>query len=98
MSFENTDTPKHPEFTGGYKVLGDEDVMPQKGKFKDVKMKDVPAWYLLFLSDNDLCSKSVRKYITDNWDRLCKEVGRFPSVTKKPNGTRETPVKGRWRG
>jgi len=63
------------KFTPNYKILGDMDLMPY-GKYKDMPMKDVPAEYLLFLSDNNKCNKSVRAYVTDNWERLCRAVNR----------------------
>ncbi len=65
----------YPENTGGFRILTDEDLMPY-GIHSDKKMKDVPAKYLLWLSDNDKCSRSVRAYITDNEDTIYKQAGR----------------------
>lgn|GEM_PF-2705905 len=59
----------------GFKALKDDDLMPY-GQYKGLRMVDVPASYLLWLSDNDKCSKQVRAYITDNMETLCKQAGR----------------------
>ena len=92
MSFEEEKTGKYPVNPGGFKVLSDDDAMPQKGKFEGTRMGDVPAWYLLWLSDNDKCSKSVRAYITDNKERIYREGGReLPGFATRP-------VRSRWRG
>lgn len=47
--------------------LGDDDKMPS-GKYKDTLMKDVPAKYLLYIYENDMCSERVKEYITNNLD------------------------------
>lgn len=78
----------------GFQILTDESLMPY-GTHVGKKMIDVPAEYLLWLSDNDKCSKSVRAYITDNWDVLHKQSNRNPK-RGMPN-TRELPVKRNYR-
>lgn len=62
-----------------FKILKDNDLMPY-GQHKGKPMKEVPAKDLLWLSDNDRCSPSVRAYITDNWEVLCKQAGRKPKL------------------
>ena len=49
-------------------------------QYKGVKMRDVPAEYLLWLSDSNKCNRSVRAYITDHWDELCRRGGRDPKA------------------
>lgn len=46
------------------------------GKYKNQKMANVPASYLLWLYDNDKCSSYVKEYIEDNLDVLRVEVDR----------------------
>lgn len=58
-------------------MLTDDSPMPY-GKYKDEKMEDVPAWYLLWLHDNDRASKSVEEYIQNNWDVLEKQAKENP--------------------
>ena len=70
---------KAPVFNRNFEQLTDESPMPY-GQHAGKKMKDVPAKDLLWLADNDKCSKSVRAYITDNWDVLCKQAGRNPKA------------------
>ena len=53
--------------------LTDESLMPF-GKHKGEKMANVPAYYLIWLYENDKCSFAVRKYIQDNLDVLKEEV------------------------
>jgi len=49
--------------------------MPQKGKYLGVKMKDIPAKHLVWLSENDKMGKSVRHYFTQNREVLYKQAG-----------------------
>jgi len=53
--------------------MNDDDLMPY-GKYKGMKMSEVPASYLLWLIDNDKCSGDVREYIVDVYDALKTEV------------------------
>lgn len=53
--------------------LTDDSPMPF-GKFKGEKMANVPASYLLWIYDNDKCSKEVKVYIKDNFDVLEAEI------------------------
>jgi uncharacterized protein (DUF3820 family) len=47
------------------------------GKHKDKRMIDVPAFYLLYIYDNNMVSdERVRRYIIENLDALKKETGR----------------------
>lgn len=91
MSFEDAKTPKYPVNKGGFAILNDESPMPF-GKHQGEKMGNVPADYLLWLEENNKCSRSVQAYITDNRAALMIQAG------KKPAGTRSTPVRTRWRG
>lgn len=61
--------------------MQDEDLMPY-GKFRGIKMANVPASYLLWLGDEikktapnkrTLQNKSLLEYIEDNMDVLKKE-------------------------
>lgn len=53
--------------------LEDDSLMPY-GKFKDEFMVDVPAYYLIWLYDNNKCSGSVKNYIEDCIEVLRKEI------------------------
>lgn len=56
-------------------VLTDDDIYPE-GKYKEsrTKMADVPAYYLIWVHDNNKCSIAVSNYVMDNWDILQKEL------------------------
>jgi uncharacterized protein (DUF3820 family) len=54
-------------------ALTDYDRMPF-GKYKNEKMANVPAEYLIWLYDNDKCSGDVREYIIENMDVLKQEI------------------------
>ena len=56
-------------------ALTDNSPMPF-GKYKNQKMANVPASYLLWLYDNDKCNSYVKEYIEDNLDVLRVEVDR----------------------
>lgn len=48
------------------KPLKDDDLMPM-GKHKGDKMQDVPAKYLLYIYENNMCSNErVKEYIESN--------------------------------
>ena len=49
--------------------LDDSSLMPY-GKHKGDKMIDVPASYLIWLYENDKCSKEVKDYVEDNLEVL----------------------------
>lgn len=46
--------------------------MPE-GKYKGVRMIDIPAQYLLWVYENKRCSKSVKAYVENNLDVLRQE-------------------------
>ncbi len=62
--------------------LTDDDIIPSgkyakggaEGGTNGTKMRDVPARYLLYIYDNDMCNARVRKYIEDNLDVLRQEA------------------------
>lgn len=54
-------------------ILQDTDPMPF-GKYKGTPMKEVPAYYLLWLWDNDRMSPSVEHYIEQNLEVLEAEA------------------------
>ena len=56
--------------------LNDNSFMPF-GKYKNDRMVNVPASYLLWLYDNDKCNKEVRDYITENLDVLKHEINKL---------------------
>lgn len=56
-------------------TLSDNSLMPF-GKYKNEKMANVPASYLLWLYDNDKCNSYVKEYIEDNLDVLRVEIER----------------------
>jgi len=56
--------------------LTDESQMPW-GKYKGDKMINVPAFYLLWLYENDKCDTPVRTYIVENLDVLKKEKSKI---------------------
>lgn len=53
-------------------TLTDDSLMPW-GKYKNLPMFKVPADYLLFMYDQNKCSKDVKDYIEDSFDILKKE-------------------------
>lgn len=53
-------------------TLTDNSLMPW-GKYKNLPMVKVPADYLLFMYDQNKCSKDVKDYIEDSFDILKKE-------------------------
>ena len=53
--------------------LTDNDVMPW-GKYKGVKMANIPASYLIWLYEEKKCSGSVKDYIEENLDVLKSEI------------------------
>ena len=55
--------------------LTDESPMPW-GKYKGDKMINVPASYLIWLYDNNKCSRDVKAYIKDNYNVLNEEMRR----------------------
>jgi uncharacterized protein (DUF3820 family) len=54
-------------------VFTDETPMPF-GKYKGIKMANVPASYLLWLYDNNKCYGALKDYIKDNIDVLNVEL------------------------
>lgn len=46
-------------------MMTDESIMPF-GKYKGVKLIDVPASYLVWCNDQDWCKGQLKAYITDN--------------------------------
>ena len=59
----------------GLPPLTDTDQMPS-GKHKGELMQDVPAEYLRYIYDNDLCSQRVKQYITENLEIIDLEIKR----------------------
>ncbi|MBX2906188.1 MAG: DUF3820 family protein [Taibaiella sp.] len=59
----------------GWKYLEDDDLMPF-GKHKGVRMKDVPAEYLLWLRGEGCSNKSVANYIARNLDKIERDAKR----------------------
>lgn len=55
------------------KVFTDETPM-NFGKFKGIKLANVPAYYLLWLYDNNKCYGALKEYIEDNLDVLKIEL------------------------
>lgn len=53
-----------------------DDTLMATGQYKGVAMINIPASYLIWVYDNDRCSKDVREYITDNLDVLREEISR----------------------
>ena len=56
-------------------MLNDDSLMPW-GKYKGVKMANVPAEYLRWLHENNKCSGDVKAYIEDNLDVIEVEIKR----------------------
>lgn len=54
-------------------ALTDNDLMPS-GKHVGVKMIDVPAKYLMYIYDNNMCKPEVKLYIEDNLDVIKKQA------------------------
>jgi hypothetical protein len=69
------DDNKKVAFNVNFKVLKDTDLMPY-GKYKGKPMVEVPAEYLVWMSDNNKLDKSLRAYVTDNKERIYTAVGR----------------------
>jgi hypothetical protein len=55
--------------------LTDDSPMPY-GKFQGTKMANVPAWYLIFLRENNRCTIPVKQYIKQNYDVLQNELAK----------------------
>lgn len=55
--------------------LTDESLMPS-GKWKGTKMTNIPADYLMYVYDNDMCNRQVREYIESNLDVIKEEIKR----------------------
>jgi len=53
--------------------MDDNSLMPF-GKYKNEKMRDVPAWYLLGLLKAGKCYGKLQKYLEDNETVLTKEM------------------------
>lgn len=53
--------------------LKDSDPMPY-GKYKDRKMEEVPASYLMYLYENNRTNHQVKQYILLNWDTIQQEI------------------------
>lgn len=52
--------------------MTDESIMPF-GKHKGEKMANVPAPYLMWLYENNKCTKDVKQYIMNNMEVLKRE-------------------------
>lgn len=53
--------------------LTDSSLMPT-GKHKGDKMIDVPATYLMYIYDNDMCSLLVQHYIEENMEVILEQA------------------------
>lgn len=63
----------------GIKPLEDNDYMPsgkysEKGSEGKTKMIDVPATYLRYVYDNNLCNVRVRDYIRENLEVIDAQI------------------------
>lgn len=54
-------------------MLTDDSIMPF-GKHQGTAMANVPADYLIYLYDRDICYGEVKDYIKENLDVLTQEV------------------------
>ena len=55
--------------------MNDESLMPF-GKYKGVKMANVPAAYLIWLYENANIDNKLKTYIMDNMDVLKSEINK----------------------
>lgn len=55
--------------------MTDNSVMPY-GKYKGVKIANIPADYLIWIFENNKCTPEVAKYIGENIDVLKTEINR----------------------
>lgn len=53
----------------------DNSTMPY-GKYKGVKIANIPADYLIWIFENNKCTPEVAKYIGENIDVLKTEINR----------------------
>jgi hypothetical protein len=53
--------------------LKDTDLMPN-GKHKGKQMQLVPAFYLMYVYDNNICTAQVRAYIEDNMQVILNQA------------------------
>lgn len=54
-------------------ALTDNDLMPS-GKHQGIRMEDVPAKYLMYIYDNNMCNQLVKNYINDNLDVILEQA------------------------
>ena len=80
---------KGPVFNRNFAKLTDDSAMPGRGIHAGKKMANLPAKYLLYISENGMCTKDVQAYITDNYEVLCHQAGQKP----KGSGMVKTPVR-----
>jgi uncharacterized protein (DUF3820 family) len=52
--------------------MNDNSIMPY-GKYKGEKMANIPASYLIWLSDNDKCSGEIKRFL-ENRENLELEI------------------------
>ena len=62
--------------------LDDNSLMPY-GKYKGIKMANVPFSYLFYLLDNKKCCGKVKKYIEESMDALEKELTEYVKKRQK---------------
>lgn len=55
------------------KALTDNDLMPS-GKYQGTRMEDVPAKYLMYIYDNNMCKPEVALYVKENLDVILKQA------------------------
>lgn len=53
--------------------LKDDDIMPS-GKWQGTKMVDVPAKYLLYVYENDMCNARVKQYVESNLEVIKQQA------------------------
>jgi uncharacterized protein (DUF3820 family) len=53
--------------------MEDDDLMPT-GKHKNEKMIDVPAKYLIYIYENEMCNLRVKDYIKRNMDVIKEQA------------------------
>jgi uncharacterized protein (DUF3820 family) len=52
----------------------DDETILTFGKYKGIKLANIPATYLLWLYENNKCFGELKDYIIDNLDVLQKEI------------------------
>lgn len=53
--------------------MNDYSIMPF-GKYKGIKMANVPSDYLLWCNEQDWCKGDLKQYIRENFDAIKSEI------------------------